>query len=71
MSMNPFENDGAPYYVLRNSEDQCSLWPASIQVPEGWRTVHGADTRSACLEYIKTHWTDMRPASLIKAMEDG
>ena len=25
------------------------------------------DSRQACLNYIETHWTDMRPQSLINA----
>ena len=28
---------------------------------------HGADGRQRCLDYIETHWTDMRPAGLILA----
>jgi MbtH protein len=61
---NPFEDENAQYLVLVNGENQHSLWPASINVPAGWTTVHGADTRSACLAYIEENWTDMRPASL-------
>ena len=30
--------------------------------------VHDRDTRQACLEYIETHWTDLRPRSLVEAM---
>jgi MbtH protein len=32
--------------------------------------VYGEETRKNCLEYVSTHWTDMRPASLIKEMDD-
>ncbi|WAZ19960.1 MbtH family protein [Streptomyces cinnabarinus] len=66
---NPFENENGQYLVLANDEDQHSLWPAQIAVPAGWRTVHGVDSRAACLEYIETHWTDIRPASLRRAMD--
>ncbi|MER7756255.1 MbtH family protein [Kitasatospora sp. NPDC097643] len=64
---NPFENPEASYWALINEEGQYSLWPASIQVPEGWTVAHGEDTREACLAHIEAAWTDMRPASLINA----
>ncbi|CBW75571.1 Antibiotic/siderophore biosynthesis protein [Mycetohabitans rhizoxinica HKI 454] len=34
------------------------------------KLVHGPDTRQACLDYVNTHWTDMRPKSLIEAKDD-
>lgn len=65
---NPFEDEEGQYYALANDELQHSLWPAFAEVPAGWTIVHGQDTRQACLDYINTHWTDMRPKSLIDAM---
>jgi uncharacterized protein YbdZ (MbtH family) len=65
---NPFEDENGTFLVLVNAENQHSLWPSTVDVPAGWRTVHGEDTRSACLEYVETHWTDLRPASLVAAM---
>ncbi|TDB82548.1 MbtH family protein [Micromonospora sp. KC721] len=62
---NPFEDDDARYLVLANVENQHSLWPAFAAVPAGWSVVHGEDSRQGCLEYVQTHWTDLRPASLI------
>ncbi|TDC44292.1 MbtH family protein [Micromonospora sp. KC213] len=62
---NPFEDDDARYLVLANAENQHSLWPAFAAVPAGWSVVHGEDSRQGCLEYVQTHWTDLRPASLI------
>ncbi|CAL9674462.1 Protein MbtH (plasmid) [Streptomyces sp. enrichment culture] len=66
---NPFEDENAGYFVLVNDENQHSLWPAAITVPEGWVVVHGSDTRQSCLDYVEKQWTDLRPASLIAAME--
>ena len=66
---NPFDNEDGLFLVLVNSENQHSLWPAGITVPQGWRIVHDTDTRAACLEYVETHWTDLRPASLVAATE--
>lgn len=65
---NPFEDDDAQYLVLVNDEGQHSLWPAFIEVPAGWRTVHGADTRQECVAYVEREWTDLRPKSLVAKM---
>jgi MbtH protein len=67
---NPFEDENGVYHVLVNDEGQHSLWPTFINVPEGWTIVHKADSRSACLEFINRNWTDMRPNSLIRRMQD-
>lgn len=64
---NPFEDPDSLYLVLVNAEGQHSLWPAGIAVPAGWITAHDADSRSNCLQYVETQWTDMRPASLVQA----
>jgi MbtH protein len=66
---NPFDDEDGSFHVLVNEENQHSLWPAFADVPEGWHSVHGADTRQNCLDYINEHWTDMRPASLVAAMD--
>jgi MbtH protein len=67
----PFEDENASYQVLINDEGQHSLWPAFIEVPDGWRTVFGENTRKACLDFIEEDWTDMRPNSLVRAMAEG
>ncbi|MGK9171061.1 MbtH family NRPS accessory protein [Inquilinus limosus] len=54
--------------MLVNNEGQHSRWPEFIDVPAGWRTVFGPADRRTCLDYVDTHWTDMRPLSLISAV---
>jgi MbtH protein len=66
---NPFEDPDASYLVLVNDENQHSLWPVFVDVPDGWTTLFGEASRDECLEYIEKSWTDMRPKSLIEAME--
>jgi MbtH protein len=66
---NPFENEDASYLALVNDEGQYSLWPAFAEIPAGWTVAHPADSRQACLDYINEHWTDLRPKSLVDAME--
>lgn len=61
---NPFEHEEGRYLVLVNDEDQHSLWPADIAVPDGWRVVHGPELRAACLAYVEARWSDIRPAGL-------
>jgi MbtH protein len=68
---NPFDDPDGSFLVLVNDELQHSLWPTFVDVPQGWRTVFGPDFRQACLAYVDTHWTDLRPASVIAAMQEN
>ncbi len=68
---NPFDNEDGTFLVLRNDEDQYSLWPEFAEVPAGWTAVHGPDGRQACLDHIERTWTDMRPRSLVLATDAG
>ncbi|MGV9340476.1 MbtH family protein [Streptomyces sp. NPDC003688] len=68
---NPFENPDGIYSVLVNDEGQHSLWPDFADVPAGWRVAHGPAGRQECLDYVETHWTDMRPKSLIESSGRG
>lgn len=65
---NPFEDESGIYLVLKNDEAQYSLWPAHLDVPQGWTVARPADTRQNCLAYIDETWTDMRPKSLVDKM---
>ncbi len=67
---NPFEDPDGTYLVLVNDEGQHSLWPSFVDVPAGWTIALGETDRTACLDYVNTHWTDLRPASLIRSMDD-
>jgi uncharacterized protein YbdZ (MbtH family) len=62
--VNPFEDESAAYLVLVNHEGQYSLWPAFREQPEGWTAVGPTGGRQHCLDWIESHWTDMRPKSL-------
>ncbi|MFF9090315.1 MbtH family protein [Streptomyces sp. NPDC014991] len=68
---NPFESTDGTYLVLVNDEGQHSLWPSFVKVPAGWTVVHGEDSRDACLAFVEEHWTDMRPNSLVRAMDEA
>ncbi|MCX4735745.1 MbtH family protein [Streptomyces sp. NBC_01363] len=64
MSTNPFDDPEGRFLVLVNDEGQHSLWPSFAEVPGGWTTAFDENSREACLEFIETNWTDMRPRSL-------
>lgn len=62
---NPFDVDTGEFVVLMNAEGQYSLWPAFRELPSGWTPAGTRGERQHCLEWIETHWTDLRPRSLI------
>jgi MbtH protein len=66
---NPFDDEGGMFFVLKNSEGQHSLWPQPIDVPDGWSVVSGPATRADCIAYVDQNWTDLRPESLIRWMD--
>ncbi len=66
---NPFDDPEGSFLVLVNKEGQHSLWPAFAEVPAGWTIALAAASRSAALEYVEANWVDMRPRSLVEAME--
>ncbi|WP_370949846.1 MbtH family protein [Amycolatopsis sp. cg5] len=68
MSTNPFEDPDATYLVLVNDEGQHSLWPSFAPVPAGWTVALAETDRQSALDHITANWTDLRPKSLIEAM---
>ncbi|MBX7219990.1 MAG: MbtH family protein [Blastocatellia bacterium] len=67
----PFENENAALYkVLINHEEQYSIWPADREIPLGWFEVQKTGSRAECLNYISEVWTDLRPLSLRKKMQE-
>jgi MbtH protein len=54
--------------VVRNEEEQYSLWPAGRALPPGWTEVGVSGSEEDCLEYIERTWTDLRPLSLRRAL---
>ncbi len=69
MSSNDHE-ESMIYKVVINHEEQYSIWPADRDNPLGWRDAGKSGPKEECLAYIKEAWTDMRPLSLRKKMEE-
>ncbi len=63
--------DWVIYKVVINHEEQYSIWPVDRENPLGWNDVGKQGPKSECLDYIKEVWTDMRPLSLRRRMEEA
>lgn len=64
------EEDTTVYNVVINHEEQYSIWPADRENAPGWSEVGKTGSKQECLDYIEEVWTDMRPLSLRKKMEE-
>ena len=64
------EDDGTQYRVVINHEEQYSIWQVDREIPLGWNDVGKTGTKQECLDYIEEVWTDMRPLSLRRRMEE-
>jgi MbtH protein len=62
--------DNTRYRVVVNHEEQYSIWPEDRELPLGWRDAGKVGLKDECLAYINEVWTDMRPLSLRKRMEE-
>ena len=62
--------DKTIFQVVMNREEQYSIWPQGKEIPAGWQAVGKQGTKEECLAYISEVWTDMRPLSLRKKMEE-
>ncbi len=58
------------YKVVVNHEGQYSIWPADRQPPSGWDEAGKTGLKEECLAYVEEVWTDMRPLSLRKIMDE-
>ncbi|HEX7318156.1 MAG TPA: MbtH family protein [Pyrinomonadaceae bacterium] len=69
--MNSYEQeDDRTYKVVINHEEQYSIWPADRENALGWNDAGKTGAKTECLAFIEEVWTDMRPLSLRKKMEE-
>ena len=66
---NDQSEDTTIYKVVVNHEEQYSIWQADRENALGWNHVGKRGSKEECLAYIKEVWTDMRPLSLRKKMD--
>ncbi|MFD0727392.1 MbtH family protein [Lysobacter brunescens] len=65
------DDDSTRYQVVVNHEEQYSIWPADRALPIGWQADGFSGTKTECLAHIEAVWTDMRPLSLRRHMEEN
>jgi MbtH protein len=58
------------YKVVVNDEEQYSIWFVDREPPPGWTEVGKQGPKEECLAFIEEIWTDMRPLSLRKRMNE-
>jgi MbtH protein len=64
------KEDTTIYKVVVNHEEQYSIWPLERENPLGWKDGGKSGLKQECLDYIKEVWTDMKPLSLRKKMQE-
>lgn len=62
--------DTREYKVVINDEEQYSIWISDREIPKGWKNAGVQGPKQFCLDHIDRVWTDMRPLSLRKAMDE-
>lgn len=65
------DSDQAVFQVVHNDEEQYSIWWVDRELPVGWHAEGTVGTRQECLDHIGRIWTDMRPLSLRRRMEQA
>lgn len=71
MSTSCFDRDDEVFIVLINHEEQYSIWPHWKAVPGGWKVVDGIKgDKKTVTEFVDRTWTDMRPLSLRRWMQE-
>jgi MbtH protein len=63
-------DDNTIWTVVVNDEEQYSIWFVDRELPPGWRNAGKEGPKEECLAYIEEVWTDMRPLSLRKRMDE-
>jgi len=64
------QEDKTIYKVVVNHEEQYSIWPVDRELPLGWEEAGKQGIKEECCAYIEEVWTDMRPLSLRKKMDE-
>lgn len=56
--------DERQYQVVVNDDEQFSIWPVTLDRPDGWHLAGVAGDKRLCLDFIERTWTDPRPRGL-------
>ncbi|EGT4254477.1 MbtH family protein [Citrobacter amalonaticus] len=66
---NPFDNPQGQFYILRNSQQQFSLWPQHCALPAGWQVACEPQSQEACQQWLERHWTTLIPGHFAVSQE--
>jgi MbtH protein len=66
----PYVTPAIQYKVVVNHEEQYALWIDGRENAPGWRDAGCRGQKEDCLDFVRRHWTDMRPLSLRKSLRD-
>lgn len=69
MDLGEDKQDDVMFKVVLNHEEQYSIWPVGRENPVGWKDSGKSGNKEECLKFIKEVWTDMRPLTLRKSMD--
>lgn len=58
---NPFDNPQGLFYILRNDQQQYSLWPHHSALPEGWTAECSPQSLDACNAWLTANWLTLTP----------
>ena len=67
----PDSENPLQFKVVLNDEEQYSIWPADRENAPGWRDEGTSGSKQECLDRIEKIWTDMRPLSLRRKMDEA
>lgn len=54
------------FLVVRNALGQYSIWPAALELPNGWEAMSEPAGREVCLRRIEERWLDIRPRATLQ-----
>ena len=63
--MSVHDDDGARVFrVVRNGEEQFSIWPVGRDIPAGWTEIGFTGPKAECLTYIDRSWAAGWPGGI-------
>lgn len=57
----PFDDPQGQFTLLRNRQNQYSLWPQQCTLPAGWEVVCAPQSQEACQQWLAEHWQTLLP----------
>ncbi|WP_158783490.1 MbtH family NRPS accessory protein [Pantoea sp. BAV 3049] len=60
---NPFDRPQGLFLILRNPQQQYSLWPEHCALPAGWQIISGPQNQQQCYAWLENNWQQLVPAS--------